>query len=498
MGFYTAACVGSLLGEVDLQFGSGQQPLCAVWLLANHGPTSANITFRVDTPELYASAQHMYPTEREYFNVYFGRQVPYAPEPGAASGLVGAPDSVQGNVATMSVGAKDISALLMTPAVLRGRGIEVAPANLREMLLLMRLITKVPLQDMPGTWAPVRQTYSPPPPASPVLSPPRGMLFVGGAPNFPFAVNSSVPRALLYSAAAVAARGHASPPPGLGVQFPWESAPTRSHSTLRLTLAPFFMDATPATNGQWAKFMSDTDYAPANSAGYLAHWVTFANGTRTYPANAKRKPVVYVSPRDASAYCRWRGGRLPTDWEWAVAASTSPSSAEHTSGRNSLHRSNALRATRVHMQDSFTARVFPWGDTSPNSTLVPPAITSMAGTGAPATAYDAIPEVGSYPDGRSGWGLYDMTGLVRQWVGGSFCDVGGPFTSTCRALARGGPAWQPQCTAASCSYTISSLRNDEHTVIAFAADFQARDSFTGVRCLADTPTSARQLSSMDA
>jgi formylglycine-generating enzyme required for sulfatase activity len=91
-------------------------------------------------------------------------------------------------------------------------------------------------------------------------------------------------------------------------------------------------------------------------------------------------PVVFVDAKRAEIYCRFRGGRLPTEAQWEKAArGSSPSLAR-----------------------------FPWGDREPDC--------SLANLGGPQSCLGDTDRVGRRIAGQSPTGALDMAGNVWEWV----------------------------------------------------------------------------------
>lgn len=158
-----------------------------------------------------------------------------------------------------------------------------------------------------------------------------------------------------------------------------------------VTLSSYWIDQTEVTNGQYQKCEQAGACTPPTETGSYYYPAYYGN-----PEFADY-PVSWVTRDQASDYCGWAGGHLPTEAEWEYAA-RGPES-----------------------------RLFPWGDTFDGTRLNYCDANCDAGTNDP-TVDDGFADtapVGSYPSGVSWVGALDMAGNVREWV----ADWYGPYTA---------------------------------------------------------------------
>ena len=148
------------------------------------------------------------------------------------------------------------------------------------------------------------------------------------------------------------------------------------------SIGPFELDVTPVTNGAYLQFVRASGYRPPSEQNYLRHWAG-AGADRAPAAGAAQQPVRWVSLEDARSFCEWRGGRVPSEVEWALGAQGPDDAAS----------------------PGVAARIYPWGNEPPNETFVP----------RPQVRPPFAPEdVGRRPAGASPFGILDMAGLVCE------------------------------------------------------------------------------------
>ncbi len=143
----------------------------------------------------------------------------------------------------------------------------------------------------------------------------------------------------------------------------------------RVTLDAVWIDRTEVTNAQYKACVD----AGACRASGCADKSSF---------NGAAQPVVCIDWEQAKGYCRWAGGRLPTEAEWEKAA----------------------RGT--------DARTYPWGNTFDGSRLNycdKNCELNWKDVGGD-DGYARTAPVGSYPAGASPYGALDMAGNVAEWV----------------------------------------------------------------------------------
>lgn len=170
-------------------------------------------------------------------------------------------------------------------------------------------------------------------------------------------------------------------------------------------LSDFWLDRHEVTNGAYRRCVAAGVCRWPNDEGAL-RWTS-----------DDQRPATLVTWHDAARYCRWRGGRLPTEAEWERAAR------------------------------GWSRRVFPWGDVygpqlANHGRAGPDGIVRLDdGDG-----FAELAPVGSFPAGATREGVHDLAGNAAEWVSDwyadsyvepEFRDPQGPAQGTLRVV-RGG------------------------------------------------------------
>ena len=203
----------------------------------------------------------------------------------------------------------------------------------------------------------------------------------------------------------------------------------------------FWIDRTPVTNAEFARFVEATDYVtfseraptaqmypdaapeflvpgslvfvkpkgPVGLRDYRAWWTYMPGASWRHPngpdssiATKDNHPVVHVTHDDARAYAKWAGKDLPTEAEWEFAA-----------------------------RGGLEAAIYPWGDEArPDGRLMANTwqgrfpFENLAEDG-----YEGTSPVDAFPP--NGYGLHDVVGNVWEWTKTPYAPLNGAETSCC-------------------------------------------------------------------
>lgn len=181
----------------------------------------------------------------------------------------------------------------------------------------------------------------------------------------------------------------------------------------RVQLEDFHISRAPVTRSMFNNFATEGGYDDR------AHWTTAGWRLRIPPdqrpwpySDMLDDPVTGVNLYEAEAFARWADARLPTEYEWEVAAGWT-----------------AQGRTR-----------YPWGDDER---------AGAANVRTPSIEIGRTTPVGMYSTGDSGLGLHDMGGNVWEWCSSLYRDYApspGLEGHTIHPL-RGGCFWSylPSC-----------------------------------------------------
>jgi formylglycine-generating enzyme len=258
----------------------------------------------------------------------------------------------------------------------------------------------------------------------------------------------------------------------------------------KISVAPFYMGLTEVTNEQYGEFVRATGYRPplawADAAIEEGRLLFFKNlkdlrdqgksvvgitfdaadyweenwegKTWAIAEGDELRPVTRVDYRDAMAYCRWAGLRLPTEFEYQFAAHGSSSDP------------------------------FPWGEKWEDGKYC--ASLEMR-------RVSRTFKVGHFPDGASRDGLLDLAGNVWEWTQSPYVAFKGfkknkyKIPGTRKKFSAPQPSWDGnQRVVVGGSYENSKMV--VRCTVRRGADRDQMTNALGFR-IAGTPTPARDL-----
>ena len=249
-----------------------------------------------------------------------------------------------------------------------------------------------------------------------------------------------------------------------------------SDSAQAIAIASFCLSKTHVTNAQYKLF---TDATGRTGTQLPSHWRQNGN---TFPTGKANHPVLWVSKNDADAYCAWLTTkysgwqiRLPSEPEWEHAA-RGPDSLAYPWGSTAGNTyANGVLASRMSYNGVCAAYYLAnFGSTTTNMNGTPMLVSqimSISASGqvsgwnengdttgfAHTDLYTALiaqggytADVGSYANGISAYGCFDMAGNAYEWTSSTITATNGAEAGQTVYAVRGG-SWYAHAT--SCSST---------------------------------------------
>jgi formylglycine-generating enzyme required for sulfatase activity len=195
----------------------------------------------------------------------------------------------------------------------------------------------------------------------------------------------------------------------------------------KVMLSPYCLDEFEVTVAQYKEC---SDRGACRRAGKENVWPGITAAQRkiydplcniTDPVNKAKHPINCVDWEQAREACEARGGRLPTEAEWEFAAR------------------------------GPDGRIYPWGDEAPSGQLMngcgkecvawqkahPDADYPPAAMYADDDGFANTAPVGSFPKGKSRYGVQDVVGNVWEWVADNYAAYDKALAQTTQADPKG-------------------------------------------------------------